>query len=80
MLVISRKAGESILILDKIKISVISISGDKVTIGIEAPKDVNILREELVETIEANKASEKSGCKDQYLSLVNLIKDSKSKT
>ena len=55
MLVLSRKVGESILISDNIKINIVSISGDKVTIAIDAPKEINIMRDELLETIEANK-------------------------
>ena len=56
MLVLTRKIGSNILIGDDIKISVISVDGDKARIGIEAPKDVRILREEsITDTIEQNK-------------------------
>jgi carbon storage regulator len=47
MLVLSRKAGESIKIGDDITIKVIEIRHDQVRIGIEAPKDISILRSEL---------------------------------
>lgn len=47
MLVLSRKINESILIGDNVKITVTSIQGDKVKIGIEAPKDVSLFREEV---------------------------------
>ena len=47
MLVLSRKPGESILINDNIKITLIDIRGDKARIGIEAPKDMNVVRKEL---------------------------------
>ncbi len=57
MLVISRKVGEAVLISDDIKVVVVSVSGDKVTFGIEAPRTVKVVREELLETIEANKAA-----------------------
>jgi len=54
MLVISRKAGESLVIGSDIVISVLNVGSDKVTIGLDAPKDVPIVRSELVDIIEAN--------------------------
>ncbi len=47
MLVVTRKSGESILVSDNIEISVLEISKDKVKIGINAPKEVKIVRSEL---------------------------------
>ncbi|MBA2115098.1 carbon storage regulator [Bremerella alba] len=47
MLVLSRKVGDSIKIGDNIEIVVNRISGNRVTIGVEAPKDVRILRGEV---------------------------------
>lgn len=49
MLVLSRKTGERIVIGDNIIIEVCRISGDKVRIAIEAPRDVPVLRSELKE-------------------------------
>lgn len=49
MLVLSRKAGERILIGDDVVISVVRIGPNTVKIGIEAPRDMNIVREELCE-------------------------------
>ncbi len=57
MLVISRKPGESLIISDNIRITLLSLSSDKVAIGIDAPKSVKVVREELLETIRANKES-----------------------
>ena len=76
MLVISRKQGESLVISDDIKITVISVANDKVTIGIDAPKDIKIVRQELLETIEANKASAEESSKD-YRNIASLLKNSK---
>jgi carbon storage regulator len=47
MLVLTRKLGESIAIDDNIKITVVQIKGKQVRLGIEAPKDTKIHREEV---------------------------------
>ncbi len=47
MLVLSRKEGEEIVIGDNIKIVISRIDGNRVSVGIEAPKDVKIIRSEL---------------------------------
>lgn len=51
MLVLSRKQDEKIIIGDNISLMVISIQGDKVRLGIEAPKNVSIHRQEVYEAI-----------------------------
>jgi len=48
MLVLTRKTGQRIQIGDEISITVVRLQGDQVRIGIEAPRQVSILREELV--------------------------------
>jgi len=47
MLVLSRKENERIRLGDSIVVTVVRLSGDKVRLGIEAPADVVVLREEL---------------------------------
>jgi carbon storage regulator len=51
MLVLSRKKNECIIINDNIVVTVIEIRGDKVRLGIEAPKDVTVHRREVYEAI-----------------------------
>ncbi len=51
MLVLTRKANESIVIRDNIVITVVEIRGDKVRLGIEAPKEVPVHRREVYEAI-----------------------------
>ena len=55
MLILSRKVGESFLIGDEVEIKVTEISGDRVKVGIEAPKDYKIIRKELQQTVESNR-------------------------
>ncbi|HHW69913.1 MAG TPA: carbon storage regulator CsrA [Clostridiales bacterium] len=53
MLVLTRKRDEEILIGDDIIISVVSIDGDRVRIGIDAPEEFTILRAELLDETKA---------------------------
>ncbi len=47
MLVLSRKRGESILVGDKIRITLLGVRGKSVRLGIEAPREIPVQREEL---------------------------------
>lgn len=58
MLVVSRKVGERILIGDKIAVTVVKINGGGVRIGIEAPAELAIMREELAEQIRDEQLTE----------------------
>lgn len=51
MLVLSRKKNESIVINDNVVVTVIDVRGDKVRIGIDAPRDVSVHRQEVLEAI-----------------------------
>jgi carbon storage regulator len=52
MLVLTRKTNQSIVIGDDIEITVLSVSGDKVRIGIEAPRDIAVFRREVLDNDE----------------------------
>ncbi|MCX7788606.1 MAG: carbon storage regulator CsrA [Spirochaetes bacterium] len=52
MLILSRRANESIMIGDSIEISVVDIKGDQVKLGIRAPKKVKVYRKEVYENIQ----------------------------
>ena len=76
MLVLTRKLGESIAIDDHIKIVVVQIKGKQVRLGIKAPKDTKIHREEVYQAIqEQNTRAAKSNLQD----LSELTKDLNSK-
>ena len=55
MLVLSRRKDESIMIGNNIKITVTDVRGDKVRLGVEAPADVTVHRQEVYDTIQQEK-------------------------
>ncbi|WP_121663631.1 carbon storage regulator CsrA [Metabacillus litoralis] len=52
MLVLTRKTGETIQIGDNIELTVLSIQGDQIKLGIKAPKNIGILRKEIYDSIQ----------------------------
>ena len=61
MLVLTRKVNQSITLGQNIRVTILSVEGDRVSIGIDAPRDVRIFRSELIEdTVSANKESQDS--------------------
>jgi len=61
MLVITRQPGDSILIGEDVKVIILEVSGDKIKIGIEAPRSVRIMRSEVLDTEKSNLEAELSG-------------------
>ncbi len=61
MLVLSRKKNESIIINDHITVTVVEIRGDKVRLGIDAPKDVSVHRREVYEAIQNQSRMSEAG-------------------
>jgi carbon storage regulator len=58
MLVLTRKPGQSIMIGDGVEVQVLSVAGEKVRLGITAPRDVSIFRHEVYDRIENEGARE----------------------
>lgn len=58
MLILTRRIGESIMINDDVKISILGITGRQIRIGIDAPKEVDVHREEIYQKIQQEKARE----------------------
>jgi len=55
MLILSRRAGETLVINESVKITVVSSTDTQVSLGIEAPREVDIHREEVYQRIQAEK-------------------------
>lgn len=72
MLVVTRKQDESIIISDNIEITVLEVGKDKVKIGINAPKEVKIIRSELKAAQQTNEQAAHAGA-----GLAELLKSRK---
>jgi carbon storage regulator len=59
MLVLTRKSNQSIMIGDEIEVSVLAIMGEKVRIGIEAPRSIPVFRKEVYLEIQQDQPREK---------------------
>ena len=57
MLVLTRKSNQSIMIGDDIEVSVLSVAGEKVRIGIQAPREIAVFRKEVYLEIQQERAA-----------------------
>jgi carbon storage regulator len=60
MLVLSRQKDESIIIGDDIEITIVDVRGDKVRLGINAPREISVHRKEIYEAIQREKAQQRA--------------------
>ena len=58
MLILTRRVGESLMIGDEVNVTVLGIRGNQVRIGVDAPKDVAVHREEIYERIQQEKTDD----------------------
>ncbi len=58
MLILTRKVGESIMIGDSVEVKVLGLRAGQIKLGIEAPKDLKVHREEIYERIRAEQEEE----------------------
>jgi len=65
MLVLSRKRAESIMIGDDIEVSVLGVAGEKVRLGIDAPRDIPVFRKEVYLEIQQEKLEAGSSAREE---------------
>jgi carbon storage regulator len=75
MLVLTRKSNQSIMIGDDIEVSVLSIMGEKVRIGIQAPRSIPVFRKEVYLEIQQEKAAQ--GSRDEVDTALEELRGNK---
>ena len=81
MLVLTRKVNEAIQLGEDISITVVSIDGDRVKLGIDAPRSMKIFRKELIaETINVNQEAARAAAMNLAESLQEKIENSGDKS
>jgi carbon storage regulator len=78
MLVLSRRAGESVVVGDDVTVSILEVRGDVVRVGISAPRSVAVHRAELLDELESTNRSAASPSDDTVATLSRAIQDRSS--
>ena len=60
MLILTRRVGESLIIDDHIVINILGVKGNQIRIGVKAPKEISVHREEIYNRIQSEKADDKT--------------------
>lgn len=79
MLILTRKQGESFMLGDDIEITISEVNGDRVRIAIDAPKEVKVLRKELVDAMALNKEAAESTVAPSPAALMGFATQLKNK-
>ena len=57
MLILTRRVGETVMIGDQVTVTVLSVNGNQVRIGVNAPKNIEVHREEVYERVQAERSA-----------------------
>lgn len=74
MLVLTRRSGESVMIGDDVIITVLEARGDVIRLGIQAPRDVQVHREEVYRELQASNREAASPTQDEVRAVSNMMK------
>jgi carbon storage regulator len=74
MLVLTRRAGESVMIGDDVVITVLEVRGDVIRLGIRAPRDIQVHREEIYRELQASNREAASPTADAVKAFADLIR------
>ena len=81
MLVLTRKSNQSIMIGDDIEVSVLAIMGEKVRIGIQAPRDIPVFRKEVYLEIQQEQvAGGEHGAREEVDAALNSLGETASRS
>ena len=61
MLILTRKANETLIVGDNVTVTILGVKGNQVRIGVNAPKEISVHREEVYNRIKAEKQQERTG-------------------
>jgi carbon storage regulator len=79
MLVLTRKPGQSIMIGEGVEVQVLSVAGEKVRLGITAPRDVSIFRNEVYDRIESENDSREREREEEDSGTDDAVEDALSR-
>jgi carbon storage regulator len=76
MLVLTRRAGESVMISDDVVVTVLEVRGDVIRLGIRAPREVQVHREEIYRELQAANQAAASPSDDAVRALTRMLRPS----